>query len=524
MEEPSSWRGASSGARLRQILAQGIGHKSVLERFRFQTTIMPMPVACNSRNGEDVHSDRLPVLLGHVEDGNIPFEQKQMQGPNMNLQLHWACANGDPVNTKSLLEANVDANSKDYGGRTPLHVACGCKSAGAKEVVQLLLNHGGDANAVDHAGMTCMDIVVKTQNSSLRRLLEGSGIELQSALQQKARESSWLLKASDIELKKEIGNTLKSVVHLANWHGSLVVVKCIKMQHRVVMKQLRKSNSLRLSLPCDDDEDAVEPQVSHIGSEIEQACTEELLHEIQLLSTLRHPDLVLFLGACLEPGKPTMFVTEYMPKGDVEHYLYNMREEKQVAHYAPPLWRTVEWCSAIARALAFLHSFPVIHRDLKPLNLLLTKTLDVKVTDLGTSRHIAALCEREEGSMSYLRRRGSTDSTMTIGVGTHNYMAPEVVRTKHYNEKVDIYSFSLIMFYLSSGKRPFYHLGCSPTEILDRFAAGEEPRPDADECHKVLRALMQQCWSVKPNHRPSADEVLQSLQGINGAQCGCSTM
>ena len=488
-----------------------------------------MLFAPNSRNGQDVQSGRLPVLLGHVEDGSIPSEQK-MQGPNflhgINLQLHWACANGDPVNTKSLLEAKVDANSKDYGGRTPLHVACGCKSAGAKEVVQLLLNHGGDANAVDDVGMTCMDIVVKTQNSSLRRLLEESGIELQSALEQKGRESSWLLKASDFELKREIGNTLKSVVHLANWHGSLVVVKCIKMQHRVVMKQLRKSNSLRLSLSFDDDDEApdAEPEPTPVDPEIEQACTEELLHEIQLLSTLRHPDLVLFLGACLEPGMPTMFVTEYMPKGDVEHYLYHMREEKQVAHYAPPLWRTVEWCSAIARALAFLHSFPVIHRDLKPLNLLLTKTLDVKITDLGTSRLMARPCERQDGSMSYLRRCGSFDTTMTIGVGTHNYMAPEVVRTKHYNEKVDIYSFSLIMFYLSSGKRPFYHLGCSPTEILDRFAAGEEPRPDANECHKVLRALMKQCWSVKPNHRPSADEVLQSLQGMNGAQCGCSTM
>ena len=513
------------------------GLKSISNKVSILKTIMS-PLASNSCNGETVESNQLPVLLGHVEDDNIPFdafEQKQMQGPNfvhssysMNLKLHCACANGDPVSTKSLLEAKVDANSKDYGGRTPLHVACGCKSAGAKEVVQLLLNHGGDANAVDDVGMTCMDVVVKTHNPSLRNLLEGSGIKLQSALEQRARESSWLLKASDFELKKEIGNTLKSVVHLAEWHGSLVVVKCIKMQHRVLMRNSRKSNSLRLSLPFDFDEQTsdAEPEPSTpVDPAVERACTEELLHEIQLLSTLRHPDLVLFLGACLEPGMPTMFLTEYMPKGDVEHYLYHMREEKQVAHYAPPLWRTMDWCSAIARALAFLHRVPVIHRDLKPLNLLLTKTLDVKVTDFGTSRLMASPCDPEDGLRSCrLRRSGSIDSNMTIGVGTHNYMAPEVVRTKHYNEKVDIYSFSLVMFYLSSGKRPFYHLGCSPTEILDRFAAGEEPRPDANECHKVLRALMKQCWSKKPNHRPSAEEVLHSLQGMNGAQCGCSTM
>ena len=62
--------------------------------------------------------------------------------------------------------------------------------------------------------------------------------------------------------------------------------------------------------------------------------------------------------------------------GDLEHYLFHMRHEKQVAHYVPPLSRTRDWCMAVARALAFLHKFPLIHRDLKPLNLLLTKTLE----------------------------------------------------------------------------------------------------------------------------------------------------
>ncbi|CAJ1333402.1 unnamed protein product [Effrenium voratum] len=470
----------------------------------------------------------LPRLLGRVDD-HPAVESKPIQEPsefNVNAkvaedssQLYQACASGDPVNAKRLLLVKVDVNStSDYGGRTPLHVACGCELAGAKEVVKLLLDHGADANARDKIGMTPMDITMKTGNRSIRKVLEARGVELQSALEQKARESSWLMKSSDFKLRKELGNTLKSVVHLADWHGTTVVVKCIKLQHRVVMKKLTKSRSLRLSLDSDALEalEAVEDPTELMAPtesdpELEQACAEELLHEIQLLSSFRHPDLVQFLGACLEPDMPAMFVTEYMPKGDVEHYLMDMRNKKQTPHYAPPLWQTLEWSSSIARALAFLHHIPVVHRDLKPLNLLLTKTLDVKVSDFGISKAMGV--RREQGidmqPVTSMKRVNSNLSTMTLGVGTYTYMAPEVVRTNNYSEKVDIFSFALIMFYLSSGKRPFYTF-TNPSDVLDLFAAGQEPRPNASECHKVLRPLIEECW--KAEDRPSAEDILVTLQ------------
>lgn len=177
----------------------------------------------------------LPMLLGYVlpdmagaapaKPIQEPQEVTDFSDPNLQ-SLYQACANGDPVNAKALL-AGVDVNNKDYGGRTPLHLACGCKSAGSKELVQLLLDHGADANAVDSVGMTPMDVAVKTQNRGVRKLLEAAGVELRSALEQKARESSWLLNSADFKLRREIGNTLKSVVHLADWNGTTVVVKCI---------------------------------------------------------------------------------------------------------------------------------------------------------------------------------------------------------------------------------------------------------------------------------------------------------
>ncbi|CAE7245896.1 STY13 [Symbiodinium pilosum] len=162
--------------------------------------------------------------------------------------------------------------------------------------------------------------------------------------------------------------------------------------------------------------------------------------------------MVMFLGACLDKDAPIMCITEYMPGGDLERYYMAKRREKMADVWCPPLWRILEWCSAVARALAFLHhrEEPLIHRDLKPLNLLLNKHLEVKVADMGISKVMAAT---NGNAASY---------TMTGGVGSWLYMAPEVVRHEQYNEKVDIYAFGLIMYFMSSGRTPFYQLGRDP--------------------------------------------------------------
>ncbi|CAE7435003.1 shkD [Symbiodinium natans] len=314
----------------------------------------------------------------------------------------------------------------------------------------------------------------------------------------------------DRRLRKQIGKTLKSAVHLANWKGTVVVVKCAKMQQSNMVKNLRKSHSMMLG-----GVEGASPRRAD-GDETEADITEELLHEIQLLASLRHPDLVLFLGACLDPNYPIMFVSEFMGGGDLEHFMYNMREKHQVAAWKPPLWRMVEWSCAIGRALAFLHGFaaPIVHRDLKPLNLLLTKNLELKMTDFGISKMMATM-ENEH-------------HTMTGGVGSYLYMAPEVVRYEEYNEKVDIYSYGLIMYYLSSGKRPFHHITLDPEVILQQYCQKKEPRPLISDCPKILRGIIEPCWQTDKFVRPSAEEITLQLDAIaasRGVSCeSCSTM
>jgi len=453
----------------------------------------------------------LPTLLGR--DNSVSLKGKpSAETGQATMQLCYAAASGDCLKVKALLEQNADPNACDYVSKTALHVACSIKTAGAREVVRVLLEHGADANALDNLGQTPLDISTRAHNFDVKEILQEHGATLQlEELEHRARQSFWLLKSSDITLRKQIGKTLKSAVHLANWNGTTVVVKCAKMHQSSMVRNLRKSNSMVASGGVE----GASPKRAE-DEELEGSMKEELLHEIELLASLRHPDLVLFVGAVLDPQHPIMFVSEYMRGGDLEHYMFKMREKHQVANWSPPLWRIVEWSCAIARALAFLHGFvvPIVHRDLKPLNLLLTDKLDLKMTDFGISKMMSS--------------GDSEPHMMTGGVGSYLYMAPEVVRYEEYNEKVDIYSLGLIMYYVSCGRRPFSHISMDPEVILQQYTEGKEPRPLINDCHKVLRGIIEPCWHVAKDDRPSAQDVntrLMELAVSKGVSCeSCSVM
>lgn len=306
---------------------------------------------------------------------------------------------------------------------------------------------------------------------------------------------SWKLSRKELCIKKELSRTLKSTIYLATWKGTEVVVKSVK-----------SAQNLHSDLAHEESEMMPNDKIA-----------EELLMEIEHLASFRHPDLVMFLGACLDSTLP-MCVTEYMPMGDMERYYQLNRQKYDSACWRPKLSQVVGWALATCRALSFLHGreIPMVHRDLKPLNLLLTKYLEVKVADLGIAR-VLARAGPESGDCG---QKG-----MTGGIGTWRYMAPEVVRHQKYTEKVDIYALGLIMYFMSSGKQPFHQLGINPEKILQAYLKGNEPRPLLTDCHQVLRPTMAQAWHESAQARPSADELLSelselgNLDGSSGAKC-----
>lgn len=386
-----------------------------------------------------------------------------------------AASTNDLQEMGKLMDAGADPNCLDYEDRSPLHVAAG---HGHADAVKLLLERKANPETADKAGQTPLDEGMKSGVQEVIELLGGVGGEHPqaqkqvSSLKNKSREGNWAIKKNDVHVGKLLSETVKSKVYRAEWVGTEVVAKFAKVEQK-----------------NDEDRDAI---------------TNELLHEIELMAKMRHPDLVLFLGANVQEGDPEiMFISEYMEGGDLQRY-YEKKKMQAGGHYVAPVAQVVRWASAVARALNFLHRSEnrIIHRDLKPLNLLMNKDhKDVKVADFGI------------GKMINNYKGDKVSRTMTGGVGTWRYMAPEVVRYQSYDEKVDIFAFGLILYFMSSGREPF-HERQAEDWMLKEYLEGNEPRPKSSQCQKAIRDIMERAWHADPTKRPQASEILESLSNV----------
>ncbi|XP_047174192.1 serine/threonine-protein kinase STY13 isoform X1 [Vigna umbellata] len=213
--------------------------------------------------------------------------------------------------------------------------------------------------------------------------------------------------------------------------------------------------------------------------------------EVAMLSRVQHKNLVKFIGACKEPVM--VIVTELLSGGTLRKYLLNMRPKSLDMPVA------VGFALDIARAMECLHSHGIIHRDLKPDNLILTadhKT--VKLADFG------------------LAREESLTEMMTAETGTYRWMAPELYSTvtlrqgekKHYNHKVDAYSFAIVLWELIHNKLPFEGM----SNLQAAYAAAfKNTRPSAEDLPEDLALIVTSCWKEDPSDRPNFSEIIQML-------------
>lgn len=160
------------------------------------------------------------------------------------------------------------------------------------------------------------------------------------------------------------------------------------------------------------------------------------------------PNFILqFIAACKKPPVYCI-ITEYMSQGNLRMYL-NKKEP-----YSLSTETILRLALDISRGMEYLHSQGVIHRDLKSNNLLLNDEMRVKVADFGTSC-LETQCREEKGNM-----------------GTYRWMAPEMIKERRYTRKVDVYSFGIVLWELTTALLPFQ--GMTPVQAA--FAVADKVR------------------------------------------------
>ncbi|KFK35905.1 hypothetical protein AALP_AA4G051600 [Arabis alpina] len=207
--------------------------------------------------------------------------------------------------------------------------------------------------------------------------------------------------------------------------------------------------------------------------------------EVALLSRLFHPNIVQFIAACKKPPVYCI-ITEYMSQGNLRMYL-NKKEP-----YSLSIETVLRLALDISRGMEYLHSQGVIHRDLKSNNLLLNDEMRVKVADFGTSC-LETQCREAKGNM-----------------GTYRWMAPEMIKEKPYTRKVDVYSFGIVLWELTTALLPFQ--GMTPVQAAFAVAEKNERPPLPASCQPALAHLIKRCWSENPSKRPDFSNIVAVLE------------
>lgn len=222
----------------------------------------------------------------------------------------------------------------------------------------------------------------------------------------------------------------------------------------------------------------------------------DFTNEIQLSASLRHPNVVNFVGVAWNSLENLVMAVEYLPMGDLQNYL---KKNADLLSWARD---KIYMALGIARALEYIHSHdpPLIHRDLKSRNVLLTERLDTKLIDFGVSRNFQ-------------------HETMTAGVGTPYWTAPEILEGTVYSEQSDIFSFGVLLSELDTCELPYFDASgpsgekLKPFQILNDVMAGTLHPSFTTECPLRIRKIAKACFQRDPSQRPTAKQLVEMLEG-----------
>ncbi|OHT15318.1 CAMK family protein kinase [Tritrichomonas foetus] len=202
-----------------------------------------------------------------------------------------------------------------------------------------------------------------------------------------------------------------------------------------------------------------------------------LRREVEILHMCNHPAIIhMFDYGIPQNDNPPWIELEYMPI-DLLHLI----KEKKLGDVD-----AYKILYGLASAMKYLHDREIIHRDVNPFNIMIDHQCLPHLSDFGTARKIEPEMESRPQTISYA--------------------APEILNGVQYDEKVDVYSFGLTLYYIIEKKDPFKNL--SQYEITKRKNQGKCPLINQNNC---LFNIMKKCVEFNPSHRCDFNDIIQEI-------------
>ncbi|OHT13125.1 hypothetical protein TRFO_16889 [Tritrichomonas foetus] len=211
---------------------------------------------------------------------------------------------------------------------------------------------------------------------------------------------------------------------------------------------------------------------------------ENFQREMQLYSSLSHPNIVEFIG--VTKTEPYWIITAKCGR-PLRHYLQSKRRFRNIS----PLVKT-QIAYTVAEAMAYLHSKNIIHRDLSAANIFLDHSKTPYITNFSLSRFLS-----EDESL-----------LLTNNVGSEKCRAPELTNDSKYGQEVDVFSFGMFLYELLTGTIPFDEM----SNIDAANAIMQANRPEIpSSTPSNLAQLIQKCWAPLAIDRPTFINVLETM-------------
>ena len=291
-------------------------------------------------------------------------------------------------------------------------------------------------------------------------------------VEQRAREeipADLLIPYSDLKIHSIIGHGSFARVSIGTWKNC-----------KVAIKELTGRTLHRLS------SDPVDTQADKSTAEL----VEKFRSEVRVLSQLHHPNIIILLGACTE--YPNLcIVTEYAPSGSLNDVL---RQKNNNLEWQITTDLQMLWLLETASGMSYLHGQGIMHRDLKSHNVLVCTEQHLKLCDFGMAR---------------TNNEIEAARTMTQGVGSLLWMAPEVLLQQDYSFSADVFSWAIVAWEIMSPGQ-VVHAGKSAFQVSQSVVQGDRP-PLQPSWPAGVHVLLSRAWQSDPLRRPSFEEIVLQI-------------